>query len=130
MKNMVVSTLLLLVASSAFGQQLAMTVCTENGARSVNEIRIAGETMTMTVDGIEMAYEIRSRIALNAQKVSKVVGDQVIEATQYVTTAPQGTIGNPIPANGDIFQLATTTSGNQVMIFPGLGVVASSQACK
>jgi len=130
MKNMVVSTLLLLATSSAFGLQGSMTVCSVNGARSVNDVRLDGETMTMTVDGFRMDYEIQASTAMNLQKISRVVGDHVIEATQYVIRAPHGTIGNPIPSEGDTLQLATTISGDQVMIFPGFGVVASSQACK
>ncbi len=130
MKNMVVSTLLLLATSSAFGQQGSMTVCSVNGVKSVNEIRMDGETMTMIIDGSRMDYKIQARKAMNLQKVTRIVGDHVIEATQYVITAPQGTIGNPIPEEGDTFQLATTVSGDQLMIFQGIGVVASSQACQ
>ena len=130
MKNMVVSTILLLSTVSAFGDQGEMTVCSVEGVKSTNNIRVDGETMTMTVDGFRMEYRISARSLLNKQKLSRVVGDHVIEATQYVITAPQGTVGNPIPTEGDVIQLATTISNDQVLIFPRQGVVASSSSCQ
>jgi len=127
MKNMVVSMILLLATSAAFAQSSTTTVCTLKGHKSVNEIRIEGSTLTMTVDGDPMPSNVESDSALNLQAVSRIVGEQATEAHQYVITAPQGT---GTPQNRDTIQLVTGVSGNAYMILPRFGVVASSQACQ
>lgn len=122
MKNLVVTLATLLSAASAMAHTQTATVCSvdRQGQASKIEIRVQGESAKMTVDGYDLDYTVKSaKAVLGLKAVSSLAGEKVIESTQLVLSNPQGT---------NTIQLATTASGNTLMIFPQNGIVGASSA--
>lgn len=123
MKNMVVSLALLLGTSSAFALTQDVKVCSvgREGQVYTTEFRVNGSNVTMNVDGEELRYNVDSVRGADLKRASAIAGEKVVQATQYVISAPQGTT---------TLQIAKGTSGIDYMLFPLNGILgASSDNC-
>jgi hypothetical protein len=126
MKNMVVSVVMLLATVTAYGQSETVIVC--NSVSRI-ELSLDRNTLTTTVNGGEPLKSIvQSSVKVDKKRMAKVVGEPVLEAYQYVTTAPQGGVGNPQVR--DVFTLVKGASENIYEVFPNIGVVATALDCQ
>lgn len=122
MKTVFLSLVLLLGAASAFAKNLSVTVCSVDRQDQVShiEIRIDGPSATLSVDGYPLQYEVLSETPVrNLRAATPLEGDKLVEATEYVLSAPQGT---------DTIQIGKTVFGANVLIFPENRILGATSA--
>jgi len=122
MKTLFLSLVLLLGAANAFAKNLSVTVCSVDRQDEVShiDIRIDGPNATLSVDGYPLQYQILSETPVrNLRAATPLAADKLVEATQYVLSAPQGT---------DTIQIGKTVFGANVLIFPENGILGATSA--
>lgn len=124
MKNMVVSLALLLGTTSVFAHTPNVKVCSVGryGQVYTTEFVVEGNKVTMVQDGEPLEYTLVSAQEANLKSASKIAGEKVVQATQYVLSSPQGTT---------TLQIAIGASEAQYMLFPENGIMgATSENCE
>lgn len=122
MKTVFLSLVLLLGAASAFAKNLSVTVCSVDRQDQVShiEIRVDGPSATLSVDGYPLQYEVlRETPVRNLRTATPLEGDKLVEATEYVLSAPQGT---------ETIQIGKTVFGANVLIFPENRILGATSA--
>ncbi|HEY8271164.1 MAG TPA: hypothetical protein VIG33_09780 [Pseudobdellovibrionaceae bacterium] len=122
MKNMMVLTMLLLGTTSAFAHIENARVCSigRDGDVYTSDFRVVGSSVIWNQDGSDLNYNVESVKNSSLSKASAACGENVVQATKYVLSSLIGITD---------LELAIGVSGTQYMIFPDVGVGASSDNC-